>query len=1177
MQDTTIPGPAVRRPRLSKRALLRTSWRIFAIVAPLLAVPAAGAQAGAQGRPSDIGVARASPVGTLTSIRAIRALSPTDAAREHPVRFRAQVTYIDHDWGMLFVHDGGASLFVHLGGAATDARPGDVVEIAGFSSRGDYAPIVVRPALRVLRTGRMRPPAAATVDAMRKGRTDGEWVEVRGVIRGIHELGYDGHLRMNLVVDDYRTTVRLPERWAGGLPHHLTGSTVLVRGVCAISVDSAGRPADFNLFTPSLDDIVIETLAPEDPFGGPVAPLEAVAAAVRPGRPPELARIRASVVLQQGDRLHVNDGTITAGVRLWTPAPLPLHGVVEIAGYPTLTPTGLLIEDATFRATGEERRIDGERSDVSALAAGQHQGQLVEVEATVLDLVTAAEDAMLVVVLQHHETIFTARLAQPATDWPQLPDRGRRVRITGVSVLEAAGPDVPTKSLRLLMRSNADLVLLETMPAWATAQVLTILGVMGGGLLLTAGAAIGLRRRVRSQTAIIRERLEEEQSLKAQYQELFDGANDVVFTCDAGGRLVSLNGAGERLTGCSRKEAAGEAAYRFFAHEQRASVRELFVQIARSRVSRRFEADIVQPGGARRTLEVDARPIVRDGQLSGIQAIGRDITDRKHFEHGLERAKAAAEAASRAKGEFVANMSHEIRTPLNGVLGMTELLLASDLDDTQREYASTVRTSAESLLHVVNDVLDFSKIEAGRLEFRQEPFDLPEMVSGTLRTFAAAAHRRHLELSCLVGDDVPRQVVGDGDRLRQILVNLVGNAVKFTHAGGVEVHVDAERGPGGDSCLLRFAVRDTGIGIPADKTRTIFEAFAQADSSLTRRYGGTGLGLTIVSSLVAHMGGEISVQSEPGVGSTFTFTLQVGVAEALERDATVPPPLAGVHALVVDDSAPARQGIRTMLERAGARVHAASTAIDALAHLSFDAASSQPFTAVVVDAGLPREECEILIAAVRRTSQAPPVVVLTALVFEEANLELARVLGAAGCVNKPVLARDLLAALEGRSRPRPAARSMALAPSARPLRVLVAEDNAVNRRVAAALLSRQGHSVLLAKDGREAVSKAATHALDLVLMDVQMPELTGLQATAEIRAAEAGTGRYLPVIALTAHALTGDRERCLEAGMDGYLTKPISAAALRAEIERVCAGDASTAGREDASAAYRAAGTAGAA
>ena len=1160
MPDTFSNGHARGRPRRPECAFWRTMRRAFALVAPLLLLTTAAAPAAAQGRSADIGVAPAS-AGALRTIRAIRAVTPAEAAREHPVRFRAQVTYLDRDWGMLFVHDGRGSLFVHLGSAATDARPGDLVEITGVTNRGDYAPIVVRPSVKVVGTRPQRPTIAATVDAMRKGRTDGEWVEVRGVVRGVHELGSDGHLRIDLVVDDYRTTIRLPERWVGDLPHHLTGASVSVRGVCAISVDGAGRPADFSLFTPSLDHVVIEQLAPEDPFAATVQRLDAVAAALHPGRSTARVLVRGSVVLQHGDRLYVSDGSATAAVRLWTPATLPLHGVIDVTGFPLAAPGLFVIEDAAVRPTGEVNRLEGSRSEADALAAGQHQGELVEVEATVLDLVASPEDAMLVVVLQDGESIFTAQLARPAEEWPRLPERGSRVRVTGVSLLVAAGPDVPTKSLRLLMRSGADLVLLQTMPVWATGQVLTILGAMAGVLLLTAGAAFGLRRQVRRQTAIIRDRLEEEQALKQQYQELFDGANDLVFMCDTGGRITALNGAGERMTGSSRKEAAGEVAYRFFAPEQRGHVREAFVQIARSRVSRRFEAEIVQPGGERRTLEVDARPIVRDGQLTGIQAIGRDITGRKQFEHGLERAKVAAESASRAKSEFVANMSHEIRTPLNGVIGMTELLLASDLDRTQREYAATVRTSAESLLHVINDVLDFSKIEAGRLEFRQDPFDLHQAVGETLRTFAVAAHRRGLELSCLVEADVPRQVVGDGDRLRQILVNLVGNAVKFTHEGGVDVRIGVERAPEQGTCLLRFDVQDTGIGIPADRTRAVFEAFTQADNSLTRRYGGTGLGLTIVSSLVSNMGGRIWVESEVGRGTTFTFTLQVGVAETVLGAVTAPPPLAGVHALVVDDSGPARRSIRSMLEAGGARVQAAATAVDALAHLSGAAGSGTPFTVLLMDARLPQNECDVLTAAVRRAAAQEPAVILTGLVFEEADFERARSLGAVDCVRKPVLPGDLDAALRGRAKPRSGADAAALAPSPRPLRVLVAEDNPVNRQVASALLSRQGHHVLLAKDGREAVSMAAAHDLDLVLMDVQMPELTGLEATVEIRAADARRKRYLPIIALTAHALSGDRERCLEAGMDGYLTKPIGAASLRAEIERVCGGggDAATA------------------
>jgi PAS domain S-box-containing protein len=957
----------------------------------------------------------------LRTIASVAQLGNAEAKRAYSAHLEGVVTYSDPEWGLLFVQDATGAIYVDVHGLGFKAPPGTRVEVDATTGPGDIAPVLVQPKIHALGPGSLPEPGTHPIAALDAGAADSRWVVARGVLRP----GNQSWRRICFRIFDGKSwaLVVLPEPDTPAA-QRLVGALVRVRGVCGVLLGANRRRLGAQLFVNRLEDIEVQEPALANPLAAPVQPATALFTAAEE-RFVQLAHVRGTVTWRMPGRLMIADRT-GATFAVSNSEPVPPGSLVDVAGFPEAGAYGLTLADALVRVSG---RVGSGAPAPPLLSAGAllghpADGRVVRVRARLIEQTTDASEHLFL--LSDGGATFRAALPRASSDpgVVTLP-RDSLLELTGVVIPRRGTP--PPGAPTFLVASPADMVVRGAM-GWLTLK--RGLAIVGAMALMVAGALVWvtlLRRTVRRQTATIRAKLERELSLETEYRRLFERNLAGVFRWRPDGTIVDCNAAfAKMLRFNSREELIGRSYWEFDTHP--AGREQLRGALSAEGLSNR-EAQLRRNGGEIVFLLESITPVA-SGEDTVYETTAIDVTQSRRREEELQRAKDAAEAASRCKTEFLANMSHEIRTPINGIIGMLELVLpqcSQCVHAEQRSYLATARSSADVLVAVIDGILDFSKIEAGKLQLESISFNLRECINASVRLLSVPAQAKGLKLVCEYEPDAPECVIGDPVRFTQVINNLVANAIKFTERGGIGLRIGTAARKQG-RVAVSVAVRDTGVGIAPSKQATIFESFSQADMSTTRRYGGTGLGLAISSRLVRLMGGNLSVESQPGVGSTFSFTACLQ---------------------------------------------------------------------------LPGED--------KAVSAVP-----CGAVRQIARLNEALRQAASACAG---------------------------------VRVLVAEDNAVNRKVIQRLLERLGCSVEVAENGRQAVETWKSGAFDVVFMDVQMPEMDGYEATRLIRQAEGAGGRPpTHIVAVTAHALPIERERCLEAGMDAHLPKPLTLDSLAAAL-----------------------------
>ncbi|MFT3782490.1 MAG: response regulator [Nibricoccus sp.] len=1099
----------------------------------------------------------------LSQVNQVQRLRAEEAKSGRAVQLRGVVTFTHPDQRIFYINDATGGILVWIDDttsslvagktpeSATLPSVGSFVTVRGHTTSGVFSASVHADEIETRGSRPLPAPRAISLEQALTGSEDGQWVEMRGHLRQIDVFGSWLRLTLTATVGDFLVSI---PRAAG--TNFKIGSFLRVRGVCQPWLNEKSRVGGVFLYTPSLNDVEVAEAALSDPFA---APEEAIS---------NLQQYRTQTLQQQqvmvrGVVLHYVSGryvvveNASGVVRALSRNGFALipGDQVDVVGFPGRQGNRSVLRGAVYRKTASGSPPAPLNLPQDLKVDPALEGHLVTAKGSLVNLAWRPEDTRLMVQVGNAVIEVVYQGALPSSV-PEQWETGSEITVSGLYWVEHDDNDQPSK-FSLQLRSPADLVIRKT-PSWWTAQrALTGLGLFAVCLVLGLVWATALHRQVRQQTDVIRTQLEKEANLQARHGEIIEHASDFIFTTDMSGRFTSFNPAGERSTGYTREEALKIGIPDLIASEDSAIAGALLALVSQPEHTQaaRFEMRFRTRDGRLVWMETSARPIQEAGRPVGLLGIARDITERKQIEDELRRARIAAEATTQAKSAFLANMSHEIRTPLSGVIGMSNLLLDTPLQNEQREFAETIHNSAQSLLTILNDILDFSKIEAGKLEFEHTPFDLATPIEDSLGLLATRAQAKGIQLIADIPPDLPRQVIGDPGRLRQVLMNLLGNAVKFTERGEVTVAVGREEETS-SHIQLHFEISDTGVGMKEETLQQLFRPFSQADASTTRRFGGTGLGLAISKQLVTLMGGRVGVQSQPGHGSTFWFTVRLEKQPGAKAAADLAPlnSIAGARVLVIGDHATNLKIVSQNLEAWKIRFEIAKSTQEALEKGAAASQGEGPFRAVIIDNDL-SETDGLSVAKNLRPHSAfldLPLVLLTSLGRRVTRQDLPA-LGVRHVLRKPVrqddLKRTLLRVLNGDKDTRPNSQFTTPKPpesatEALPhLRVAVAEDNLVNQRIIDMQLKKLGVVADMSNSGHELLAALENKPYDLVLMDCQMPEMDGYEATRRVRA----SNRFpdVRIVAMTANAMQGDREKCLAAGMDDYITKPVRIEELR--------------------------------
>ena len=1135
----------------------------------------------------------------ITNIGDIRSLTTDEAAKGYPVKITGVVPYHDSIWHIFFVHDYKDGIFVRDTNESS-INAGDLVEITGITARGQFAPVITQSKIRYLGKSELPQARPASIEQILSGTQDCQLVEISGIVRKTSKQA--NKLIMEIISSGQRFRVQVMLN-DGSVSHQdFVDARIKIKGMCGSLFDQNGHFISFQFFVRGLDDVVIEEPALPNPYGLPVISIGKLNRFELSGWTGHRVHIQGTVYHQDpGKSIVIKDSTGAIEIESAETTNITPGDYIQVVGFPSFSKRGITLQDASVNKLTKTYQLSFNEIPIDEIIKKSLHCEPVHITGRVLELDSQSNIVNLLIQSSNHiitcQGLILDHLARPNTNLPKLASlKGSLVGIDGVVKLQFDENNQP-RALKILFNSIDSIQIIKKPEWWTFQNTIKLIAIMSAIILVICTWLELLRKKVKKQTEIIRRQLEHESALEAKYRELFENAHDIIFTCDLQGKITSINHAGETITGFSRQELIGINFDSLISDESKQKLIHWQNKIFSNQQTTPIELEVTGKNHKKSVLELNGRLMYENGAPTGLQFIARDITERKQALVDLQKAKdaaeaaneklsivneqlrqaiehaqkmtIAAEAANKAKSEFLANMSHEIRTPMNGIIGMTNLLLETNLDEEQRDFAETIRISGDALLSLINDILDFSKIEAGKLTLEYVDFDLREVIESVLDLLAERARVKDLELAALIPPDLPTALRGDPGRIRQILLNLVGNALKFTERGEVCINV-FELSRTEQTINIQIEVSDTGIGISPEVQKKLFQPFVQADTSTTRKYGGTGLGLAICKQLVEMMHGQIGLHSQPGKGSVFWFNipfqLQTQSAQLnnrlVEREILV-----NKKVIVVDDNEINRKVLYYQLTGWAMQCECVAEPREALKIMRNAAKQNQPFNLAILDMAMPEMD-GITLARLIQADPAlhgTPIAILTSLGHRD-NKDEFKAAGIKAYLIKPVKMAELERCLIKTLSEKPDEKVPINNEPKRhqiqtqnykthPVKILLAEDNPVNQKVTLLQLQKLGYSAQAVSNGIEALETLRQRPFDIILMDCHMPEMDGYEVTRRIRndsrfKPNHGNQSQIRIIALTANALQGDREKCLESGMDDYISKPIKMEELKSALER---------------------------